>query len=144
MPTHEPATGGSTILLVEADAALRRWLAVLLEEAGYQVLQAGTGPETLQRLRRHDAIDLVITDARIAGVPGSEIAREVANLRPGIPIVRLISTMAEGLPICRADLDPSVLLWKPFTLPQLLSVVREHLCRQPEAAHEIHSYTFLP
>jgi CheY-like chemotaxis protein len=144
MPTREPATRGSTILLVEADGALRRWLAVLLEEVGYHVLQAGSGPETLHCIRRHDTIDLVITDARIAGMPGSEIAREVANLRPGIPIVRLISTMAEGLPICRADLDPSVLLWKPFTLPQLLDLVREHLSHQPDQAHEVHSYTFLP
>jgi DNA-binding response OmpR family regulator len=146
MTAHGASIPKPTILLVEGDASLRRWLAALLHEVGYQVLEAGERPEVLRHLRSHEPVHLVVTDARIGKMPGAEVAQETSNLRPGVPVVRLIGSMAEGLPVCRADLDPSVLLWKPFTLPPFLTVIRAQLSRPRDEAGQVRAptYTFLP
>jgi DNA-binding NtrC family response regulator len=144
MRAHGAPISKPTILLVEGDASLRRWLAALLAEVGYQVLEAGERQEVLRHLRSHEPVHLVVTDARIGGMPGAEVAQETSNLRPGVPVVRLIGSMAEGLPVCRADLDPSVLLWKPFTFPHFLDVIRAQLSRREETKEvRTPSYTFL-
>jgi DNA-binding response OmpR family regulator len=144
MGTAEASAAAPTILLAETDASLRHWLGALLREAGYRVLEAGDGSEVIRHLAGREAIQLVLTDARVGSMPGGEVARETSYRRPGVPVLRLIRTMAEGLPVCRADLDPSVLIWKPFTLPQLLEVIRDQLARSA-AAEQGHapSYTFL-
>lgn len=134
MRMPEAPSSGPTILIAEAHPSLRHWLGVLLREAGYEVLVARSGPEVLRHLRSSAAIHVVITEPRIGRMPGWEIARETSTLRPGVPVVRLVDSAAEGLPVCRPELDPSVILWKPFTVPQLVGVIRTQLGQGSEPA----------
>jgi CheY-like chemotaxis protein len=127
-PAARPAP---TILLAEAHNSVRTWMGRLLREAGYQVLEASTGPEVVRHLRGRLPIDLVITNARVGRTAGWEIAQETSAIMPGVSVVRLISSPSEGLPICRADLDPSVLVWKPVTVDRLLQVVRAYVRPEP-------------
>jgi DNA-binding response OmpR family regulator len=129
--TPAAATAAPTILLAEGDDSLRMWLGRILRETGYDVLEAGSGAEVLRHLRSRVPIHLVITDARVGRTPGWEIAQETSAILPGVSVVRLISSPSEGLPICRADLDPSVLVWKPVTLDRLLHVVRAYVRPEP-------------
>ena len=124
-PAAPPRAG--TILLADGHDSVRTWLGLILCEYGYDVLEAGSGPEVIRHLRGPVPVHLVITDARVGRTPGWEIAQETVAILPGVPVVRLISTPSEGIPICRADLDPSVLVWKPVTVSHLLEVVRTHL-----------------
>ena len=50
----------------------------------YEIVLANSGEETLEILKRQ-AIKVIITDQRMPGMSGSELAREVANTYPGIP-----------------------------------------------------------
>lgn len=136
MHARDASSANPTILLAESDASLRRWLGVLLREAGYHVLEAGAGPDVLRHLRSRAPIHVVITDARLGRMPGWEIAQHTSTLRPGVPIVRLIGNRAEGMPIYRPELDPSVILWKPFTITQLLEVIRSLLGQHSAGASE--------
>jgi DNA-binding response OmpR family regulator len=122
-----------TILLAEGDASLRRWLGVLLREAGYEVIEAGAESEVVRHLRGDAPIHLVITDTRLGRMPGWEIAQYAGTLRPGVPTVQLIGSSADGAPTYRHN---SVLLWKPFTLPELLQVIRALLSPDVEGAGE--------
>ena len=125
--TPAPATSAGTILLADGHESLRMWTNRILCEYGYEVLEAASGPEVIRHLRGPVPIHLVITDAKVGRTAGWEIAQETIAILPGVPVVRLISTPSEGLPVCRADLDPSVLVWKPVTVSRLLEVVRTHL-----------------
>jgi len=125
--TPAPATSAGTILLADGHESLRTWTHRILCEYGYEVLEAASGPEVIRHLRGPVPIHLVITDAKVGRTAGWEIAQETIAILPGVPVVRLISTPSEGLPVCRADLDPSVLVWKPVTVSRLLEVVRTHL-----------------
>ena len=125
--TPAPATSAGTILLADGHESLRMWTNRILCEYGYEVLEAASGPEVIRHLRGPVPIHLVITDAKVGRTAGWEVVQETIAILPGVPVVRLISTPSEGLPVCRADLDPSVLVWKPVTVSRLLEVVRTHL-----------------
>jgi DNA-binding NtrC family response regulator len=81
-------------------------------------------------LRRHEGqIDLVITDVVMARMGGLELARRIANERPGMPIVLMSGYSAEEMP---TDDPTFVFLQKPFTpsvLLQSVSTVLAHAGR---------------
>ena len=78
------------ILLVEDDKALRRYLEVTLERAGYDVLTAGDGLEAM-KLALSSEINLVITDEVMPNLSGHELCRFLRNSPKlaQIPIVLL-------------------------------------------------------
>jgi CheY-like chemotaxis protein len=68
MQTH------GTILLVEDDKAIRRYLQVILERCGYSVIAAEDGLEAM-KLALSSEIDAVVTDAVMPHVNGHELCR---------------------------------------------------------------------
>ncbi|HEX4899167.1 MAG TPA: response regulator [Pyrinomonadaceae bacterium] len=79
-----------TVLLVEDDRSLRRFLEVVLERAGYRVKSAGDGVEGMKAALSLN-IDIVITDAIMPNLNGYELCRFLRET-PGlsqIPIVLL-------------------------------------------------------
>jgi CheY-like chemotaxis protein len=76
-PAHQPGERGC-VLLVEDDPALRRYLEVVLERAGYAVLTAGDGLEAM-RFLLSTQVDVVVTDALMPNLDGYELCRFVRN-----------------------------------------------------------------
>lgn len=64
------------ILVVEDDPSFREHLRIVLEEAGYLVLQAGTGQEAL-RIARDRPPSLAIVDVNLPGFSGYEVCRSL-------------------------------------------------------------------
>ncbi len=78
------------VLLVEDDKALRRYLEITLQRAGYEVLSAADGLAAM-KIALASSIDLVITDAMMPNLSGHELCRFLRN-SPSlskIPIVLL-------------------------------------------------------
>ena len=70
--------GQQCVLLVEDDPALRRYLEVVLERAGYSVISAGDGLEAMKSLLAAQ-VDVVVTDALMPNLDGYELCRFVRN-----------------------------------------------------------------
>lgn len=66
------------ILLVEDDNALRRYVEVTLQRAGYEVLAAADGLAAM-KLALTSAVDIVITDAMMPNLSGHELCRFLRN-----------------------------------------------------------------
>lgn len=66
------------ILLVEDDNALRRYVEVTLQRAGYEVLSAVDGLAAM-KLALSSAVDMVITDAMMPNLSGHELCRFLRN-----------------------------------------------------------------
>src|SRR5215210_7887413 len=66
------------ILLAEDDRALRRFLEVVLERAGYEVIPASDGLEAM-KVALSTRIDIVITDAMMPNLSGHELCRFLRN-----------------------------------------------------------------
>ena len=74
------------MLVVEDDLALRELERVLLEEAGYRVLAAGSGPEALVAVGRQRP-DIVLVDVVVPGMSGPELVEELAARGSDVPII---------------------------------------------------------
>ena len=113
------------ILLVEDDKALRRYMEVTLERAGYEVLQASDGLEAM-KLVASASVDLVITDAMMPNLSGHELCRFLRNSPKlaHIPIVLLSGSEKDaGLQGGPAD----VFFSKPVAVEELLDCIERLL-----------------
>ena len=77
-----------TVLLVEDSDAIRDAFTILLEDAGYTVLGAGTGEDAL-RLAAEHVPDLVLLDMGLPDMTGLEVVRQIksAPATAGIAVV---------------------------------------------------------
>ena len=83
----------ATILLVEDDAAVRRYLEVILRRAGYEVVCAANGIEAI-KAALSSKIDAVVTDALMPQLNGHELCR---YLRARPELSRLPILLLSGL-----------------------------------------------
>ncbi len=88
-PAETPGEQRS-ILLVEDDPALRRYLEVVLQRAGYTVTSAGDGLEAMKFLLKAD-VDVIVTDALMPNLDGYELCRFVRSSKhlSNLPIILL-------------------------------------------------------
>jgi len=96
---NTPATKDASrlrVLLVDDEAPVRESLAMLLAMDGHAVQECDSGVAALQVLAS-EKFDLVITDNRMPGMKGDELARRLHDEFPGIPVVML--TGFNDLPI---------------------------------------------
>jgi two-component system cell cycle sensor histidine kinase/response regulator CckA len=102
------------ILLVDDQSDLRSLLCRALEIEGYSVWEASDGEEALEVAEAEgDRIHLLLTDLKMPGMDGYELARELTRRRPGIRVLYM-SGYSENLP------PPGVpFLQKPFRLNTL-------------------------
>lgn len=64
-----------TVLLVEDDRSIRRYLEVILQRAGYLVITAADGLEAMKAALAASRIDAVVTDAIMPHLNGYELCR---------------------------------------------------------------------
>jgi PAS domain S-box-containing protein len=129
---HRESAGHGTILVVEDQENVRRLTASVLESFGYCVLKAANGQEALALTASYAGpIHLLLTDVVMPGLSGTELAGQVANLRPGIRVLFMsgyTDTVIAQHGIVRQG---KVFLQKPFTPLALAARVRELLAKNP-------------
>lgn len=121
-----PTRHGVTILLVEDDNIMRHLTKKLLEEQGYNVLDAEGGQSAL-KLSEGRQIDLLLTDVMMRGMSGPELARQLSASSPKTKIVFMSGYTGELIPERDPSLSSVTLLEKPFTRSNLLKVLNDEL-----------------
>jgi DNA-binding response OmpR family regulator len=116
------------VLLAEDEDTVRQMLQVVLERAGFQVLEARSGSQALRLCQGHDGpIHLLLADALVVPVGGRQLAEQVALLRPTVRVLSISGYPRETL-IAEGLLDPTVeYLQKPFTAGVLKEKLRDML-----------------
>ncbi len=122
--TPPVARGTGTILLVEDEDDVRRFVSTALESLGYRVLVTRHGEEALAAAAREPTIDLLLTDVVMPGLGGPEVARRMAEAHPGIKVL-YVSGYAPVHDGCPTEPPLAPLLCKPFSLDELARGVRE-------------------
>lgn len=107
------------ILLAEDDRALRRYLEIVLERAGYKVDSAADGLEAMKFLLK-TPVDIVITDAMMPNLTGYELCRFIRSSQhlSQLPIV-LLSALDRQDAAPEAD-QADAFLAKPISPEHLL------------------------
>src|ERR1700693_2787894 len=119
---HEKAA----ILIVEDEAKMRRLLALRLGEEGFVVHSAADAEAGLQLLVREKP-DLVVTDLRLPGMSGLEFLQAVKRVNAALPVVVMTAygTVESAVQVAKAG--PTHFLTKPFSLAELVLVIRKEL-----------------
>ena len=81
-----PGTASRHLLVIDDEPACRHTFGYLLRRLGHRVDEAESGMAGLALLRQ-TPVDLVLTDLRMPGLTGWEVARQAKTLHPGIPVV---------------------------------------------------------
>ena len=124
---NEPSTPGErqtlTILLADDETALRQALAEFLRIAGHRVMDSHNALDVLEMARRHKGcIDVLLTDIVMPELRGTDLARQVAELYPGIQVIYM-SGYAAGFPETQIP-SGATLLQKPFRFATLLEQLK--------------------
>jgi len=93
-PAPQPRDGGATpqagmhgrLLVVDDDAAVRRFLVTALVEAGHSVAEAENGERAIEMVRER-ACDVVLTDVMMPGTSGMEVLRTIKHVAPEIEVI---------------------------------------------------------
>lgn len=114
----QPSRSSAKILLVEDDALIRMATCDMLIELGHTVIEAGTGEEALELLKREPA-DILITDLGLPGMSGEELAREVRRDYPQMFVI--FATGQNEMPLL--DGERKALLPKPYSPDEIAAVL---------------------
>jgi CheY-like chemotaxis protein len=138
-PTEDPSPreriaspdGSETILFVEDDDMVRAYVVNELKTLGYRVIEAPNGPAALDLLRQPGDIHLLFTDVVMpGGMFGPELARQAAQLRPGLKV--LFTSGYTQNPVKAPDgLGDARILTKPFRRHDLAAMLRSALSAPP-------------
>jgi PAS domain S-box-containing protein len=113
---------GVTILLAEDDSIMRRLTRKMLEEHGYQVLEAEDGQSALNAIRSHpEPIHIMLTDVVMKGMNGPELVLKIIDSHPEMKVVYMSGYTGEL--VADHGIDAIRLLEKPFTRADLLKTI---------------------
>lgn len=118
--------GTGTVLLVDDDAAMRRYIARVLSEAGYTVLDFADAESAMIGAKSDlEALNLLVTDISLPGKNGFELARELSALKPALKTVFIsgytdADKLEENMPAAGA-----LFLQKPFDMLSLLKSLKD-------------------
>jgi two-component system OmpR family response regulator len=116
------------ILVVEDEEAIAKGLRFNFEREGYQVDVAGDGPSALELYESaQPPVDLVVLDLMLPMMSGYEICRSLRRLDLDIPVLALTARTLSEDKIQAFDVGVDQYMTKPFSLPELLSRVRNLL-----------------
>jgi len=129
VPPAKTSGGAGCVLLAEDDPALKRYLEVTLQRAGYNVISASDGLEAM-KLLLNNPVNLVITDAVMPNLNGYELCRFVKSSQQlsHLPIVLLSALDAKNADAEKVD----VFLPKPVSPEMLLECLAKLLVAEAE------------
>jgi CheY-like chemotaxis protein len=122
--------GNETILIVEDDALVRKFVITQIAGLGYGTLQAANAAEALKLVESGVPIDLLFTDVIMpGGMNGRQLVETATKLRPALRVL-YTSGYTENAIVHHGRLDAGVLLLaKPYRKPELARMIRVALSR---------------
>jgi two-component system KDP operon response regulator KdpE len=119
------------ILVVDDDPQIRRVMRTTLVAQGYEVADARSGEEAVEKFR-DEKYDLILLDMNMSGMDGIETCREIRS-SSDVAIVMLTVRDSEKDKVAALDAGADDYVTKPFSTPELLARVRAALRRLPNS-----------
>ncbi|RPH77240.1 MAG: response regulator, partial [Nitrospiraceae bacterium] len=114
-----------TVLLIEDEPEIRRFLRTSLPAHGYRLHEATTGSDGLAQAKARNP-DIILLDLGLPDVDGTEVIRQVREWST-IPILVLSAREQEQAKVAALDLGADDYITKPFGVNELLARMRTAL-----------------
>lgn len=123
----------STLLIVEDDEAVRRFLRTVLAGQGHAVVEATTIASAIEHLRRSKP-DAILLDLGLPDGDGMRVLAALAPDEPRVPVIVLSARGQEGDKVIALDGGADDYLTKPFGTGELMARIRAVMRRGPARA----------
>lgn len=113
----------STVLVIDDDPQVRRFLRTLLRGQGHTVAEAGTAKDGIDQVRRAHP-DVVLLDLGLPDSDGLSVLAAMSPDEPRVPVIVLSARGQEGDKVVALDHGADDYLTKPFGASELMARIR--------------------
>jgi two-component system KDP operon response regulator KdpE len=119
--------GEGRILVVDDEPQIRRVMRATLVHEGYEVMDARSGPDALDRLHS-EKFDIILLDINMPGLTGLETCKQI-RLVSDVGIIMMTVRDKESDKVAALDVGADDYVTKPFSMPEMLARIRALLRR---------------
>ena len=122
------------VLVLEDESSIRSFIVINLRRAGYEVIEAETGEEALEKLKEHADVRVALLDIMLPGIDGFEVCRRIRATNATIGIIMLTARSQEMDKVTGLMTGADDYVTKPFSPAELTARVDALMRRSGGAA----------
>ncbi len=111
------------VLVLEDESSIRSFIVINLRRAGYEVIEAETGEEALEKLEQHRDTRVALLDVMLPGIDGFEVCRRIRAGNANIGIIMLTARAQEMDKVTGLMTGADDYVTKPFSPAELTARV---------------------
>lgn len=111
------------VLVLEDEASIRGFIVINLRRGGYDVIEAESGEEALEKLRDHPDTQVALLDIMLSGIDGFEVCRRIRATNTRIGIIMLTARSQEMDKVTGLMTGADDYVTKPFSPAELTARV---------------------
>ncbi|MGO1818736.1 MAG: response regulator transcription factor [Senegalia sp. (in: firmicutes)] len=113
----------SKVLILEDEDSIRKFIKINLKRVGYEIIEAKTGEEVLEKSLDNDNISVAILDVMLPGINGFKVCKELRKRSKEIGIIILTAKSQELDKITGLSIGADDYITKPFSPSELVARV---------------------
>ena len=122
------------VLVLEDESSIRSFIVINLERAGYEVIEAESGEEALEKLHENPDVRVALLDIMLPGIDGFEVCRRIRLIDSRIGIIMLSARSHEMDKVTGLMTGADDYVTKPFSTAELTARVDALLRRSGESS----------
>ncbi len=122
------------VLVLEDESSIRSFIVINLRRAGYEVIEAESGEEALEKLQQHKDVRVALLDIMLPGIDGFEVCRRIRATNTKIGIIMLTARSQEMDKVTGLMTGADDYVTKPFSPAELTARVDALMRRSGGAA----------
>ena len=111
------------VLVLEDESSIRGFIVINLRRAGYEVVEAESGEEALEKLSLHSDVRVALLDIMLPGIDGFEVCRRIRATNATIGIIMLTARSQEMDKVTGLMTGADDYVTKPFSPAELTARV---------------------
>ena len=111
------------VLVLEDESSIRSFIVINLRRAGYDVIEAESGEEALEKLKEHPDTKVALLDIMLPGIDGFEVCRRIRATNTAIGIIMLTARSQEMDKVTGLMTGADDYVTKPFSPAELTARV---------------------
>ena len=111
------------VLVLEDEENIRSFVVINLKRAGYQTVEASTGEEALEKLKKEHDVKVALLDVMLPGIDGFEVCRRIRAMDNKIGIIMLTARSQEMDKVTGLMTGADDYVTKPFSPAELTARV---------------------